>query len=102
VNLDLKNAELKFAYDVGISATIRIEKTKRGAIKKEIFPELVFIDTVGKSIVSRIVLPFRTLKAMSELLNNKLKEFDKQLKSKDIPKQPKIETKSTALNSYLG
>lgn len=101
MDLNLKDTELKFAHDVGINATIRVEKTKRGAVKKEIFPELIFIDTTGKRIVSRIMIPFKTLTSMSELLNNSLKEFNKQLKSKDIPKQSKIETKSTN-SSYLG
>lgn len=101
VDIDLKNTELKFAHDVGITAIIRAEKTKRGAVKKEAFTELVFIDTTGKRVVSRIILPLRTLKAMSELITNNLKQLDKQLKSKDIPKQPKIETKSTN-SSYLG
>lgn len=101
MEISLKDVELKFAYDVGITATIRAEKTKRGAIKKEICPELIFIDSIGKRIVSRIGISFGTLKIMSELINNNLKEFNKQLKSKEIPKQPKIETKSTD-NSYLG
>lgn len=100
VDIDLKNTELKFAHDVVITATIRAKKTKRGTIKKEIFPELIFIDSTGKRIVSRITIPFETLKTLSEIMNNNLKEFDKQLKSKDLPKQPKIETKSTS--TYLG
>ena len=102
VNIDLRNTELKFAHDVILNAMIKAKKTKRGAVKKEIFPELVFVDTTGKRVVSRITLSFETLKEMSEMINKNLKVLDKQLKSKNIPKQPKIETKSTADSSYLG
>lgn len=100
--MELNKVKPLFAHDVGVSITIKSEKTKRGAIKKEPFTELIFIDSIGKQIISRIVIPFGTLKALPLLIEDNIKKTKKEIKNKEFPKKLKIETKSANTSSYLG
>lgn len=101
MNIDLKDTKLIFAHDVLISNIFRTEKTKRGTIKKEPFVELIFVDAIAKKAISRIMLPLRTLKTLPKLITDNLKRVNKELKNKEMPKQPKLETKNTNA-SYWG
>ena len=98
INIDEK---LIFAHEVMFSSFINVEKTKKGNFKKEAFVELIFIDVIRKKAVSRVTLPMSVLKNVPKMIDEGLNKIKSELKSKDIPKQPKIETKSTN-SSYLG
>jgi len=90
-----------FAHDVAMSTVTKAKKTKRGNVKKESFTELVFIDAVRKIAISRIILPKDTLEALPKMIEENLKKIKKEMKNKEMPKEPKTETSKTA-SSYLG
>lgn len=90
-----------FAHDVAMSTVTKAKKTKKGNVKKESFTELVFIDALRKTAIARIVLPKDTLEALPKMIEENLKKIKKELKDKEIPKEPKTETSKTA-SSYLG
>lgn len=90
-----------FAHEVAISTMFRTEKTKKGKVKKESCTELVFFDGIKKQAIARIVLPFGTLKALPKLIQDNIKKIRKEVRSKELPKKIKVETKSTN-TSYVG
>lgn len=101
MEINLGNKPPVFAHDVAISTIFRAEKTKKGKIKKESCTELIFFDGIKKQAIARIVLPFGTLKALPKLIEENVKKIRKEIRSKDLPKKQRVETKSTSA-SYLG
>ena len=99
MEINLGNAIPLFAHDVGISMMTRSNKNKNGKPKKEVFTELVFIDAMRKTALTRIILPMSVLETLPKTIEDHLKKRKKELKNKEMPKQ-KTEIKSTG--SYLG
>ena len=100
MEINLTKVKPLFAHDVAISASFKARKTGE-EIEKEANIELVFLDVKAKQAIARITLPLITVKDLPRLLNDTLEKIDKELKSKEMPKAKKIETKSTKAN-YLG
>jgi len=100
MDIDLTKVKPLFAHDVAVSANFRARKIE-GNIEKEANIELIFLDVKAKQAIARIILPLITMKNLPALLNDTLEKIDKELKSKEMPKAKKIETKSTKAN-YLG
>jgi len=91
-----------FAHEVVVSTVFRTRKEDgKKKVKKEADTELLFIDMATKQVVSRIVLPMSVLEALPETITESIKKVKKELKSKEIPKKPKVEVQSTSKN-YLG
>lgn len=101
MDINLGSARPIFAHDVIISTIYKTNKTKRGKIKKEAHAELLFVDIISKQAVARIALPFTVLEALPQLFTDNIKKIKKELKSKEMPKKPKVEIESTNA-SYLG
>lgn len=99
MEINLGNAIPIFAHDVAISTITRMNKSKNGKSKKEIFTELVFIDAARKVALARIILPQSVLETLPKNIEDNLKKIKKDLKDKEMPKQ-KTEIKSTG--SYFG
>lgn len=99
MEINLGNTVPLFAHDVAISMLTRSNKGKNGKAKKEVFTELVFIDGMRKSAITRIVLPMSVLEQLPKTIEENLKKIKKEMKDKEMPKQ-KTETKTTG--SYLG
>lgn len=93
------NAIPLFAHDVAVSTVTRLNKTKNGKAKKEIFTELVFVDAMRKTALARINLPMSVLEQLPKTIEDNLKKIKKEMKDKEMPKQ-KTEIKTTG--SYLG
>ncbi|OGJ12648.1 hypothetical protein A3K82_02150 [Candidatus Pacearchaeota archaeon RBG_19FT_COMBO_34_9] len=101
MEINLGHVPPLFAHDVAMSTVTKAKKTKKGKVKKEAFTELVFIDALRKMAIARIVLPFDTLEALPKMIEENVKKIKKDLKDKEMPKEPKTETSKTA-SSYLG
>jgi len=101
MELKLGPHPLLFAHEVAISTVFRVEKTKKGKVKKESCTELIFFDGVKKQSIARIALPFGTLKALPKLIDENIKKIKKELRNKELPQKQKVETKSTNA-SYVG
>jgi len=84
-----------FAHEVAISTVFRVEKTKKGKLKKESSTELIFFDGLRKQSVARIVLPLGTLKSLPKLIEDNVKKIQKELNNKDAPVKTKVETETT-------
>lgn len=100
MEINLGNVPPIFAHDVAMSTITKAKKEKNGKTKKESFTELVFVDAVRKAALVRVVLPMSVLEELPRIIEDNLKKIKKDLKSKDIPKQEKKETKTSG--SYLG
>ena len=101
MDINLGNTKPIFAHDIVISTVYKTNKTKRGKIKKEAHPELLFVDIISKQAVARIALPFTVLEVLPQLFSDNIKKIKKELKSEEMPKKQKIEIESTNA-SYLG
>ncbi|MCK9569269.1 hypothetical protein M0R72_10060 [Candidatus Pacearchaeota archaeon] len=99
MEINLGNTVPLFAHDVALSTITKSTKTKNGKAKKEFFTELVFIDGMRKTAITRIVLPQSVLEQLPKTIEENLKKMKKDLKDKEMPKQ-KTEVKSSG--SYLG
>ena len=99
MEINLGNTVPLFAHDVALSTITKSTKTKNGKAKKEFFTELVFIDSMRKTAITRIVLPLSVLEQLPKTIEENLKKMKEDLKDKEMPKQ-KIEVKSSG--SYLG
>jgi len=100
MEINLGNVPPIFAHDVALSTITKAKKGANGKTKKESFTELIFIDAVRKAALVRIILPTSVLEDLPKTIEDSLKKVKKELKSKDVPKQEKKETKSSG--SYLG
>ncbi len=101
MDINLGSARPVFAHDVVISTIYKTNKTKKGTIKKEAHPELLFVDVIGKQAVARVALPFTVLEVLPQLLTDNIQKIKKELKSKEMPEKQKVEIESTNA-SYLG
>jgi len=76
-----------FADEVMLGIMVKSTKGKDG-VRKEGMVRLGFIDMVRGQAVAEIVITPITAEGLSKLLNDKLKELDKELKSKKMPEKP--------------
>ena len=100
MEINLGNVPPIFAHDAIMSTMTRTKKTKAGKTVKEAHTELIFIDIVRKAALARIVLPLDVPEDMPKMIEENLKKIKKELKSKEVPKEQKIETKTKG--SYFG
>ncbi|MFA5019788.1 MAG: hypothetical protein WC533_01675 [Candidatus Pacearchaeota archaeon] len=92
-----------FAHEVAMSTIFRTKKKsgKSKEIEKEALSELVFVDVMGKQVVARIALPFNVLEALPKMIDENIKKIKEELKNKEAPKKPIIETSNNVKN-YFG
>ena len=89
-----------FAHEVAVSTVFRGEKTKKGKVKKEACTELIFFDAIKKQSIARIVLPQSTLRSLPKMIEDNLKNTEKELQNKE-PAKAKVKTE-TSNASYVG
>jgi hypothetical protein len=100
MDINFGNTVPIFAHDVLISTVTKAKKGDDGKVKKEIFNELVFIDSVKQSAITRIILPASTLEGLPKMIEETIKKNKKEMKLKEMPKEKEKESKKE--NSYLG
>lgn len=100
MEINLGNVPPIFAHDVAMSTITRTKKTKKGKIVKESHTEMIFIDSVRKAALVRIVLPPGVLEEMPKMIEENLRKTSEELKNNEMPKEQKIETKTKG--SYFG
>lgn len=100
--MDIKVAGVRpmFAHEIVISTMFRSKKDEKGKVTKEADTEIIFVDMATKQVVSRVVVPMSVLESLPGTIENRIKEIKKELKSKELPKKPKIEESSS--KNYLG
>ncbi len=99
MDLNLSNTVPLFAHDVVISTVTKAVKGEDGKIRKEVFNELVFIDSLRQAAITRIVLPQSSFEGLPKMIEDTIKKNKKEMKNKEMPKESKSESKK---NSYLG
>jgi len=87
-----------FADEVMLGTMVKSIKGKDG-VKKDGMVKLCFIDMIRKQILVEVVITPITAEALSNLLNDKLKELDKELKSKKMPEKPIV--KKEEVTGYI-
>jgi hypothetical protein len=101
VDINFGNTIPIFAHDVIISTVTKANKGEDGKVKKEIFNELVFIDSVRQSAIARIILPQSSLEGLPKMIEETINKNKKEMKKKEMPKE-KEKSESKKENSYLG
>ena len=99
MEINLGNTVPLFAHDVAFSNITKTIKTEEGKIKKESHTEIIFIDAVRQSAITRIILPQSVMEQLPKLIEENLKKVKKELRDKEMPK-PKDKDKKSG--SYLG
>lgn len=93
-----------FANEVIVSSMVKAVKTKDG-IEKEAQVVLVFIDLTNMQPVGKYVISLSTASGLVNALKTHLDNIQKEIKSKDIPKEVKTITPTVASDidlSYIG
>lgn len=97
VQIDIKRTVPLFADNVIVANLVRNEEAKKGR-KKEGHLTLIFVDTLTKQAISRVVVSKQTAEALLKTLDESLKKFDKDL-SREIKK---VKAEPAARTRYLG
>jgi hypothetical protein len=100
MEINLGNTVPLFAHDVAMSNITKSEKSKEGKVRKESFTELIFIDSVRKCAIARIVLPQSTLEQLPQMIEDNTKKLRKDMRNKEMPKEKDKPDKKN--DSYLG
>lgn len=100
IAIDIKRVIPIFADNVLVANLIRTKKEKKGG--KEGHVTLIFIDTLTQQSVARVVVSKQTAEALQKALEESLKKFDKEMKSKDKSDEKKVKIETTSVNKYLG
>ncbi len=102
---NLKNSQLQpiFSHEVIVSSMVKATKTKDG-MEKEAQVILVFVDLTNLQPIGKYVMSVSTANGLVNALKVHLDNLQKQLKSKEMPKEIKTITPTTADKelSYIG
>ena len=102
IEINLGNTVPLFAHDVAMSTITKEIKNKDGKMRKESYTELVFVDALRKSAITRIILPMSVLEEMPKLIEDNLKKIKKNLNSKPEKHSKEEKTETKKRDSYLG
>lgn len=93
IAIDIKRAIPIFADNVIVANVIKSEQQTQGKknkrYEKEGYVTLIFVDNLSHSAIARVVVSRQTAEALQKTMDESLKKFDKELKSKE--KKNKIE-----------
>ena len=94
IAIDIKWAIPIFADNVIVANVIKSEQQaqskKNKQYGKEGYVTLIFVDNLSHSAIARIVVSRSSAEALQKAMDESLKKFDKEMKSKE--KKGKIET----------
>lgn len=101
-----------FADEASVNANIKInvEKTEKGDIIRKVGKvEILFLDQITRSVVSRVVVDPFTAKVLGKVLINNSDRIIKEIENKEIPEEVKkqIAEKESqqgkpSVNTYIG
>ena len=82
INIDSSVKPL-YADEVGVTCTIKQEKSEKGIVRKEGTVSLTFWDALGQGVVTRVTLTKTTAKALAGVLKTNVDELEKNIDSKE-------------------
>ena len=88
-----------FADEVAVALKINAAKDKKGDIQKDGQIEIIFIDVMTHQAVGAFVITRNTAKSVIKILAQNIEALEKELKSKEMPKQPEIKTTGDVFGS---
>lgn len=104
-NLQLNNMPSSvtpiFADEVMVGTMVKANKESND-VRKEGQVRLNFIDMMRRQSVAEIVISPITARNLVRILQENLSKLEVDLKSKELPKQQKMEEKTTDTISYIG
>ena len=103
---NLKTSPLQpiFSHEVIVSSMVKAVKTKNG-IEKEAQVILVFVDLTNSQPIGKYVISLSTANGLVNALKVHLDNLQKEIKSKEVPKEVKTITPTVASErelSYIG
>lgn len=101
VAIDIKRVIPVFADNIIVANLIKASQKTEKTKKKEGHVTLIFVDSLTHQAVSRIVVSRSTAEALLKALDESLKKYDKELKSKET----RVKVGTTAVEKkarYLG
>ena len=100
---NLKTTKLKpiFSHEVIVSSMVKATQSKEG-MDKEAQVILVFVDLTNLQPIGKYVVSLSTAQGLVNALKTHLDNLEKQLKSKEIPKQAVTPTTVPEELSYIG
>jgi hypothetical protein len=98
IQIDIKRAIPLFADNVIVANLIKDSEKEKASKKKEGHVTLIFVDTLTKQAVARVVVSRQTAESLLKSLDESLKKFDKNLNEKTKEKSEPASSKTR----YLG
>lgn len=100
---NLKASKLKpiFSHEVIVSSMVKATQTKEG-MEKEAQVVLIFVDLTNLQPIGKYVVSISTAQGLVNALKTHLDNLQKQLKSKEIPKETVTPTTISKELSYIG
>ena len=102
---NLKTSQLQpiFSHEIIVSSMVKSVKTKDG-VEKEAQIILVFVDLTNLQPVGKYVISLSTANGLTNALRTHLENLNKQMKSKEVPKEVEAVTPPSADKdlSYIG
>jgi hypothetical protein len=86
-SLSRSNVKPLFADEVFIGSAIKTRKNEKGELEKEGHFVFNFVDMTTQKLIAKIILEPSTAAGLYEALGKNLKEFNEQMKSKELPEK---------------
>lgn len=92
ISANIAASELRpiFADATAIAVRFKALKNDKGAIEKEGFLEIIFVDMLTQKPLGEFVLTKNTAKELVTSMTVNITNLEKELASKDMPKPPEI------------
>ncbi len=82
-----------FADEMGVSIRIKaVKDDKSGKVEKEGVVGIMFIDSIKKQLIGEFIVNKSTAKNFAKVLEDSVAKMEKELASKEMPKQPEVKT----------
>jgi CHASE3 domain sensor protein len=99
VQIDIKRTVPLFADNVIVANLVRSDNEKANSKKKkEGHLAIIFVDTLTKQAISRIIVSRQTAEGMLKTLGESLSKFDKDVSNREV----KVKSEPAARTRYLG
>lgn len=99
INIDLSKSSSKpiFADEIAIAARLKaFQKDKKSPIEKEGHVALIFLDMTKQQAVGEFIISRFTARGLIASLSQTLEQLEKELASKEMPKQQQMKTTTTS------
>jgi len=104
VNVDVSRVIPLFADEVVVASKIKAHKDDKNRVEKEGHIEIIFLDQLSNppKAISRVVVGRATAKSLIKVLDDNVQKMEKDLKDRNMPKQPSSELRPKQDKGYLG